>query len=136
MKAVVDTNVFISGLFFSGTPRRLYLAWTQGEFTGVMTPEILAEYRRVAVAFLSRGYDTQIEEALDLVVQHSIFIEAAPLPSALCRDPNDDMFVACALAADADCVISGDKDLLALRDRVPFAILKPAEFMAETRKGT
>jgi putative PIN family toxin of toxin-antitoxin system len=136
VKAVVDTNVFISGLFFSGTPRRLYLAWTQGAFTGVLTPEILAEYRRVAVAFLSRGYDVQIEEALDLVVQHSVFIEAAPLPSGLCRDPNDDMFVACALAADADCVISGDKDLLALRGQVPFAILKPAEFMAENRTAT
>jgi len=64
VKAVVDTNVFISGLFFSGTPRRLYLAWTQGEFTGVLTPEILAEYRRVAGAFLSRGDTSGLRIAL------------------------------------------------------------------------
>jgi len=136
VNAVVDTNVFISDVFFAGTPRRLYLAWTQGVFIGVLTPEILDEYRRVAVAFLNRGYDAQIEEALDLVLLHSLIVEAESLPTPLCRDPNDDMFIACALAAKADCVVSGDRDLLALRGQVPFAILKPAEFVAQLKRAT
>lgn len=134
MNAVVATNVFISGVFFAGMPRRLYLAWTQGVFIGVLTPEILDEYRRVAVAFLNRGYDVQIEEALDLALQHSLMIEAEPLPAPLCRDPNDDMFIACAVAAKADCIVSGDRDLLALRGRVPFPILNPAEFVAQLKR--
>jgi predicted nucleic acid-binding protein len=42
------------------------------------------------------------------------------------RDPGDDPVLATLLAADADCLVSGDGDLLALRDRYP--ILTPAEF--------
>ncbi len=47
LKVVMDTNVFVSGVFFSGPPYRILNAWQSGEFELVISREILDEYRRV-----------------------------------------------------------------------------------------
>lgn len=47
MRVVLDTNVFVSGVFFGGVPGRILSAWGSGEVTLVLSPAILAEYRRV-----------------------------------------------------------------------------------------
>ena len=48
MKVVLDTNVLISGIFFSGPPARILAAWADGGFELVASVEVLTEYRRVA----------------------------------------------------------------------------------------
>jgi putative PIN family toxin of toxin-antitoxin system len=128
VRAVIDTNVFVSGVFFSGVPRRVYLAWTEGLFAGVLTSSILAEYRSVAGRFVRAGGDAQVEQAVQLVLANSDLIEAPKLARPLCRDPNDDMFLAAALAGSADFVVSGDKAVLALDRTVPFRIVRPRDF--------
>lgn len=125
--------MLVSGLFFSGIPRRIYLEWTQGGFVGALTTEILAEYRRVSLDFVRRGHDAQVESALDLIVQNSLRIEVRKPFRRWCRDPDDDKFLACAVATNADCIVTGDRDLLVLRDEVPCPILTPREFLAELR---
>ncbi len=47
LKVVLDTNVFISAVFFSGPPYRILQAWQSGEFEIAVSPEILDEYQRV-----------------------------------------------------------------------------------------
>ena len=47
LKIVMDTNVFVSGGFFSGPPYQNLQAWQSGEFELVISQEILDEYRRV-----------------------------------------------------------------------------------------
>jgi predicted nucleic acid-binding protein len=47
MKIVMDTNVFISGVFFTGPPHRILKAWQRGDLDLVISEEILDEYRRV-----------------------------------------------------------------------------------------
>ena len=136
MKVVVDTNVFLSGLFFKGSPRVLYLAWTDGAFVGVLTSEILNEYRRATTNFLGVDRDPQIEEALQLVLANSVLIDAPPLPRPICRDHDDDKFIACALHGNADCIVSGDKDLRVLHGRIPVPVLEPRQFLAQLHAGT
>ena len=48
MKVVLDTNVLVSGIFFSGPPSWVLRAWSQGKFYLVISPEILDEYTRVS----------------------------------------------------------------------------------------
>lgn len=55
MKIVLDTNVLVSGIFFSGAPSKILEAWDEGAFELVISPEILEEYRRV-VEELSSQY--------------------------------------------------------------------------------
>jgi predicted nucleic acid-binding protein len=48
MKVVLDTNVLVSGIFFSGPPAEILRAWSQGKFKLVLSPQILDEYTRVS----------------------------------------------------------------------------------------
>ena len=55
MKVVLDTNVVISGIFFSGPPREILHSWSRGKIQLLLTPEIFEEYQRVA-AELNQKY--------------------------------------------------------------------------------
>lgn len=55
MRVILDTNVFVSGVFFSGPPHEILRAWREGRFQMVLSPEILEEYRRVGID-LARHY--------------------------------------------------------------------------------
>jgi uncharacterized protein len=55
-------------------------------------------------------------------------VEPAKLTSPTCRDPDDDMILATGLSARADCIITGDNDLLDLKQHEGIPIIKPAEF--------
>ena len=130
MKAVIDTNVVLSGLFFKGVPREIYLAWTNKAFVGILTSSILNEYRRAAFAFLGKpSGDPEVDEALQLIVVNSLLIDAPPLPKPICRDTDDDKFIACALHGRAQCIVSGDKDLRVLKDRIAVDVMSPREFL-------
>lgn len=47
MNVVLDTNVFVSGVFFGGIPGRILAAWAVGDVYLVLSPDILVEYERV-----------------------------------------------------------------------------------------
>ena len=51
MRVVVDTNVFVSGVFFGGPPGRVLTAWRDGTIEVVVSREIIEEYVRVATSF-------------------------------------------------------------------------------------
>ena len=67
MRVVLDTNVLMSGLFFSGLPARILAAWTEGRFELVSSVEILAEYRRVGERLNQKFTSIDINPILDLV---------------------------------------------------------------------
>lgn len=129
MRAVLDTNVLVSGVFFSGIPATVLAAWASGRFAMAASPLILDEYRRVA-SELATGYpDVDIAPILDLIVIHAEIIEDRALPAPVCRDPDDDKFLACAGAAGAT-LVSGDKDLLAVDGALGVRVVTPRAFAA------
>ena len=129
MKIVLDTNVLMSGIFFTGPPYQILQAWRDGAIRLAVCPEILAEYREVA-ARLSRTYKgIDILPLLDLVAVRSHLVQAAPLPKPVCDDPDDDIFLACALAAKAPIIVSGDRHLLAVSGFAGIQILRPKAFV-------
>lgn len=129
MKIVLDTNVLMSGIFFTGPPYQILQAWRDGAIRLVVCPEILAEYRDVAVR-LNRTYKgIDILALLDLVAVRSHVVQPTPLPSSVCTDPDDDIFIACALAAKAPIIVSGDRHLLAVSGFGGIQVLRPKPFI-------
>ena len=111
---IIDTNVFISGVFFSGPPHEILNAWRHGKVTLVTSPDILDEYRRVGEELASRFSGVDLEPWLQLLTGKAQVIEAAALEEDVCGDPDDDKFLACAIASNTKTILSSDKHLLAV----------------------
>ena len=87
MRAVLDTNVLISGVFFGGLPGRILSAWAAGRFDLVLAPDILEEYRRVGedLARDRRDLVASLEATLALITTHALLVAAPGLPDRACR---------------------------------------------------
>jgi len=129
VKVVIDTNVFISGVFFSGPPYKILKAWRDGYLDLVVSTEILEEYQRVSVLLQEKYPDVDLAPILDLLTVEAQVVTAPPLPEPVCQDPDDDKFLACALAANARTVISGDNHLLKMSGYQGIEINRPREFL-------
>ena len=129
MKVVLDTNVFISGVFFSGPPFQILQAWRNGKIQLVISLEILDEYRRVGEILAGEHPAISLEPVLEYVIQNAIVFSVPPLSERVCDDPDDDKFLACALASGSNLVISGDKHLLKVSGYQNIKVLKPRDFL-------
>lgn len=132
MKACLDTNVVISGIFFTGVPAKLLELWNDERFTIVITPLILLEYRRVAEEMTSKSKGPSsreiVDQVLDLITVGSEIIEDRLVHGSLCRDADDDKFLICAATVGA-ILVSGDKDLLAADGSLGVSVRTPREFL-------
>ena len=128
-KAVMDTNVFISGVFFSGLPYRILQAWQSGEFELVISHEILDEYRRVGEILVEEHPGINFNPILNFVIEHAKVYKPVKLKEPVCEDPDDDKFFACALSSGSRVIISGDKHLLKVSGYQGIKVLKPREFV-------
>ena len=129
MKIVLDTNVFVSGVFFSGPPFQILQAWRDGKIQLVISPEILDEYRRVGEILAEEHPVIDPEPMLEFVVQNAVVFSAPPLPERFCDDPDDDKFLDCALASGSNLVVSGDRHLLKVSGYQNIETLKPCDFL-------
>lgn len=112
MRIVLDTNVFVSGVFFGGHPGSVLEAWRDQRVEVVVSREIIEEYVRVGERLSSQFPGVDLTPALDLLGTSATLVEAPPLAEPVCRDADDDKFIACAIAAEVKYVVSGDRDLL------------------------
>ena len=118
MRAVIDTNVLLSGLLWRGQPHALLEHVRSGTVSMVSSPALLAELADVIGrakfdAILTKT-NTSRERSLAEVRQLAEVIDAPPLTQPVCRDPDDDAVLALALGAQVDLIVSGDDDLLVL----------------------
>ena len=123
MQVVLDTNVVVSGVFWRGTAM-----WAKDKIEVVVSPDILVEYRRL-LAEMERGKPAGLADAwVVFIAQHATVIHPASHPR-LCRDPDDDKFLHCALSAGARALVSGDNDLLSMGRVADVEILTPTAFL-------
>lgn len=136
MLVVLDTNVLVSGLAYpGGPPGRLVGAWRSGAFSIASSDFALRELARILPMMSARtGMSADdVRDFLDAFRAAVSWVEPgadslAQAQASGLRDPNDVPILALLIASGADCLVSGDKDLLALADRYP--ILTPADFCA------
>lgn len=131
MQTVLDTNVVVSALLWGGTPFKLFEMATEGKLSLYTSPALIAELREVLSRdHLARRLANQqaaVEDAIRLY--EALFIPVTPLstPRAVPNDIDDDQVIACALAAGAQLIVSGDSDLLVLHPWKGIHILNAAE---------
>jgi len=129
MKIVLDTNVFISGIFFSGPPSQILKAWKDKTIQIVLSEEILTEYQRVGEELSSKYSEIDIVPIIDLLTIYGEFVEAKDLSVSICEDPDDNKFIECAISSNCKLIVSGDKHLLKTSGFQEIEVLKPREFI-------
>jgi putative PIN family toxin of toxin-antitoxin system len=135
VRIVVDTNVFISGVFFSGPPSQILHAWRDRRIQIALSQGILQEYQRVAENLASKHPGVDLVSILDLLSVEADLFSSPDLPNPVCQDKADDKFLACALAAGARIVVSGDRHLLKVNGYRGIEVIRPQEFVHRHRKG-
>ncbi len=137
MRAVLDTNVVASALLWGGTPERLIEAAGEGTLDLFTSEALLAELAGIlGRAKFARKLRQNRLSAAEIVARYrevAETIEAAPIEEATLRDPDDAAVLACALAARAETIVSGDDDLQALGSYQGIPILSPADCLKRLR---
>ena len=128
MRAVLDTNVVMSAIFFGGVPFKVLNAWHNGEFELVVSDAVMAEYREIAVSMKAKFPSIEPEIWMRYIEDHASMVSAEPLATQVCEDADDDVFLACATATNAKIVCSGDKHLLACNGWSGIEVLTPRLF--------
>ena len=129
MRIILDTNVFISGIFFSGPPFEILNSWKHSRLQIVLTKEILEEYQRVAKSLMDKFPTVDILPIIELLTIHSLFIDTEGISLSVCEDPDDDKFIECAIASKTEIIVSGDKHLLKVTGYQDINVLKPRDFV-------
>src|SRR3989344_599859 len=126
-KAVVDTNVFLSGILFGGNPSKVITSWLGKRYILCISPKLKAEIiNKLHLKFdLPLPTIEIIEDALDLNSEKYIPGKKVNL----CRDPQDNFLLELAQESHADYLISGDKLVLELKQYKSTKIITPKEFL-------
>ena len=131
MRLVADTNVVVSGLLWLGNSGRLLEVAANGQVTLYTSPVLVAELTRILktpklATRIERG-GLPLDELLARYLNVAIIVQPETVPSIVIADPDDDHVLACALAGNADLIVSGDRDLLSLKTFRDIPIVTPAE---------
>jgi len=128
LRVVLDTNVLVSAIAFPRSISGLILnAWTLGQLDLVVSRFILDEMVRVLPKFPQIQLDSVgLSKLADNFALKAQLVEPSTVTEALLRDKADAPVLGTFVASQADYLITGDKDLLALADRYP--IVTPALF--------
>jgi putative PIN family toxin of toxin-antitoxin system len=110
-KVVLDTNVLISSILFKGELVGIVDLWKKGKIVPVVSKETFNEFRKVLEYPKFRLTKGEIKTIVEEVLPFFEIVETTVEVSGVCKDPDDDKFIACALAGAADFIVSGDKDL-------------------------
>lgn len=127
MKIVLDTNVLIAALITRGVCSQLIEH--SFESHELFTSKFILDEVSTNLFNKFRFNSDDITEALDLLQSKMQPVTPVELKTPVCRDRDDDMILATALAADAACIITGDKDLITLQRFQTIDIVSPADFI-------
>lgn len=129
LKVVIDTNVFVSGLFFSGPPYRILKAWQNGQFRIAVSEDIIDEYKRVIDTLSAKLGDIDLDAVIERLVIDAEMVVGYAFNRPVCEDPDDDKFLACAMLSQSRYLVSGDKHLLKLGTFLNTEIVTPRHFL-------
>lgn len=129
MRVVLDTNVVVSALRYSGTTTgAIRRAWKSGAIIPLASKATIAELIRVLA--YPKFLLTAVEQH-DLLADYLPWCETVAMPPSppavpMCRDPHDAAFLELAIVGVADVLVTVDGDLLALDGALPFRVITPA----------
>jgi putative PIN family toxin of toxin-antitoxin system len=127
MKAVFDTNVLVAAFVTEGLCAKLLGRARRRQLDLLISPFILKEFENVLLKKLSASKE-QIRVAAKLISEVAQIVTPVSMVSDVCRDPDDDQILSCALSAEAEYLVTGDLDLLELKEFHGIEILTPGAF--------
>lgn len=134
IRAVFDCNVVIAALGWSGNPRRCLDLVYAGQVLLCVTQDVWAEYsEKIPVVLAQKKRAVDMEKELARLIRIVHFVDPAPLGKQRSRDIQDDRYLAAALGARADAIVTNDRDLLDLKRPFGVPILTPIEFIKLVR---
>ncbi len=134
-KLVLDTNTLVSAFFWDGNESDLFEKIEKGKFELFISKEILDEVEDVLNRDKFKEVTLKANQKSDEIIQKIIsvshFVIGPKLNIKICRDSKDDKFIECAVNANADYIVSGDKDLLVLKKYKTIKIVKTSQVLNE-----
>lgn len=131
MRLVLDTNVVVSAIVWGGVPFQLLQAAAAGTAALYTSPVLIEELRGVLarnhLASRLARQRRSVDQAVEFYARLCQMLEPLDVPRIVLNDPDDDYLVAAAVAARAHLIVSGDKHLLNLKDRIAIPVLKASE---------
>ena len=128
-KIVLDTNVIISAFGWQGAPHEIFKKCIFGRLNLILSPHLLSEIKR-ALAYPKFNFDQdEIDEFFSIVIETAEIVEPEITINLISQDPDDNRVLECAVTADSEFIISGDKHLLNLKEFGDIRILSPDEFL-------
>lgn len=129
LRVVLDTNVYISALIFStGSLGAIIEQAKLRTYQPVMSPYIIAEFTRKLREKFSVP-EARVEDYKRLLVHFSELVVPHDIPMVIPHDPDDNNILACAETGNADLIVSGDRDLLDLKEYSGIPIERPKDFV-------
>ena len=130
MKIVLDTNVFISGIFWEGNfCSQIIDKWKNKKFDLVSSMEILDEFVKTLRNFKIQMPEDIIEEWRKLIIENSIIVESFEKIDFIKEDPDDNKFLEAAVSGNVKYIVSQDKHLLKIKNYQGIKIISPEEFL-------
>jgi len=128
MKVVFDTNVLIAAFVAEGLCASLLRRARRGDFLLCLSPFIISEFENVLSKKI-KADKPEIIEAIDILKEtiHEI-VDTDEEVKGVCRDKDDDNILSCAKASKADYLVTGDEDLLILKNIGRIRIITPRDF--------
>jgi putative PIN family toxin of toxin-antitoxin system len=134
--AVIDTGVFVSGVFWRREPHQILRAWKCGLLTPVVSRPIFDEYKKVLEDVKRQeGFATDLFPWLEAIKVAAIWVTPLALRRSVCRDPHDDKFIEAALAAGSRTLIARDSDLTVLKKPFGIEILTPRAWLSRLSRS-
>ncbi len=135
MNVVLDTNVFISGIFWKGNfCSQIIDSWRRGEFTLISSVSIIEELTEILRDFKIQMPKDMIEAWKDIITQNSIIIETENGVNII-KHASDNKFLEAAIEGNAKYIVSQDKHLLKLKEYKGIKIVLPEDFLKITRNN-
>jgi putative PIN family toxin of toxin-antitoxin system len=133
MKVVLDTNILVSGTFWTGDSYKILKKIDEKELELFISKEISEEYYET----LNSDYITDktirknlsVNEIVVKIINNAIFIVPSQKFNEIKDDPDDNIILECAIEGNVDYIVSQDKHLLKLKEFKDIKIITPEEFL-------
>ena len=129
MRVVLDTNVFISGIHWSGNSGKIIELWIDNCFELVSSEEILQELARTLSNFKKPLSEEEIIDWISLIASKAIIVVHTTQFNAIKSDPDDNKFIDVAVEGEADYIVSQDHHLPDIKEFQGIKIVTPQEFL-------
>ena len=130
MRAVLDTNVLISGVIATGVPHELLLRGFDHEYQIVVSVDTLTEFRDTLLKYPDRFQmsESEVQQEVETIRYFAEFVDPDETITTVEPDPDDDKFLEAAVAGDVDYLVSGDSHLLDIESFRGIDIVEPRTF--------